>query len=177
LRTWRDGWRHLRFLFVYSPRWLFLYPGLALTALGAVGIVVLLPGQVQVGSLRFDIHTFVAACLAVLFGLQGVTFAVVARRYATLRGLLPTAGRSGRILGWLTPDRMLATGLGLLALSGLGIAWCVLQWAATNFGQLTNPRILRVLLLSFTGATAGGQLVLLAFLSSLIEIRHRDDPR
>jgi len=175
LRTWHDGWRHLRFLFMYSPRWLFLYPGFVLIALGLLGIVVLFPGQVRIGSIRLDIHTFVAACIAVLVGIGSVTFAVVARRYAMLRGLLPTSGRSIRILRSLTPDRMLGTGAVFLALSVLGVLWCVLQWVTTDFGPISDARILRVLVLAFTGAAAGGQLVLLAFLWSLIEMPHRDD--
>ncbi len=177
LRTWHDGWRHLRFLFMYSPRWLFLYPGLVLIAVGVAGIVLLLPGQVRIGSVRLDIHTFVAACMAVLIGLESVTFAVVARRYATLRGLLPTSGRSAKVVESLTPDRMLLSGLVLLALSFLGVLWCVLQWVATDFGPLSDPRILRVLLLAFTGSAAGAQLVLLAFLSSLVETPYREDRR
>lgn len=175
LRTWHDGWRHLQFLFLYSPRWLFLYPGLLLIALGVAGIVVLLPGQVRIGSVRLDIHTFVAACMAVLIGLQSVTFAIVARRYATLRGLLPPSRRYARFPRSLTPDRMLGTGAVLLALGFLGVLWCVLQWVSTDFGPIADAQILRVLMLSFTASAAGVQLVLLAFLSSLIETPYRDD--
>jgi glycosyltransferase involved in cell wall biosynthesis len=175
LRTWHDGWRHLRFLFIYSPRWLFLYPGLALIALGLAGVAVLLPGQVRIGAIRLDIHTFVAACMAVLIGLQSVTFAIVARRYATLRGLLPASRRYVRVLRVLSPDKFLAGGAALFLLSFGGLLWCVGQWAGTDFGSISDPRILRVLLLSFTGAAAGVQLVLLAFLSSLIEVPQRDD--
>src|SRR4029077_6395407 len=96
LRTWHDGWRHLRFLFMYSPRWLFLYPGRLLVALGLAGIVALFPGPVRRGSITLDIHTFVASCMAVLIGIESVTFAIIARRYATLRGLLPSSGQSSR---------------------------------------------------------------------------------
>ena len=79
---------------MYSPRWLFLYPGLFLIALGLVGIIALLPGPLRIGSITLDIHTFVASCMAVLIGIESVTFAIVARRYATLRGLLPSSGRN-----------------------------------------------------------------------------------
>ena len=177
LRTWHDGWRHLRFLFMYSPQWLFLYPGLLLIALGVVGIVLLFAGEVRVGSIRLDVHTFVAACMAVLIGLQSVTFAVVARRYATLRGLLPESGRHAQFLRSLTPDRFLGTGALIFVLSFLGLLWCVFQWLLTDFGPLSDPRILRVLVLSFTGLAAGVQFVLIAFLSSLIETPQRGDGR
>ena len=174
LRTWHDGWRHLRFLFMYSPRWLFLYPGLLLMALGIVGIIALLPGQVQVGSVRLDVHTFVAACMVVLIGLQSATFAIVARRYAALRGLLPGSGRHARLLGSLTPDLFLGTGAFIFALGLLGLLWCVWQWVSAGFGPLSDARILRVLVLSFTGLAAGVQFVLVAFLSALIEIPYRE---
>jgi hypothetical protein len=93
LNTWRDGWRHLRFLLIYSPRWLFLYPGLVLLALGLAGVLVLFPGDVKLGASTLGINTFIAACMAVLIGVQSITFAAVARRYATLRGLLPPSTR------------------------------------------------------------------------------------
>ena len=68
LRTWRDGWRHLRFLLMYSPRWLFFYPGLALLAFGLIGTVLLLPGRFYIGSVGIDIHTFIVACISILLG-------------------------------------------------------------------------------------------------------------
>src|SRR3972149_7035085 len=104
LRTWRDGWRHLRFLLIYSPRWLFLYPGLALLALGLTGIVLLFPGELRIGSNALGVHTFVAACMAVLIGVQSITFAAIARRYATLRGLLPPSARCSTVLHAFTPE-------------------------------------------------------------------------
>ncbi len=176
LRTWHDGWRHLRFLFLYSPRWLYLYPGLLLMAVGLAGVLILLPGEFHVGRITLDIHTYMAACLAVLLGLQSVTFAVVARRYATSWGFLPAAsGRFSNVLDALTPDRFLAAGAIVLAISTLGLLWCVFQWVFVDFGPLGDPRILRVLTLAFTGLAAGFQLILIAFLSSLLEVRHRDD--
>jgi hypothetical protein len=75
LRTWRDGWRHLRFLFLYSPRWLFLYPGIALCALGIVVSALLLPGPRMIGRVGFDVHTLLFAAMAILIGFQSVVFA------------------------------------------------------------------------------------------------------
>ena len=89
LNTWRDGWRHLRFLLVYSPSWLYLYPGVLLVLLGIVGILMLFGGHVRVGGVTIGVHTFLAACMALLIGLQAITFSIVARRYASQRGLLP----------------------------------------------------------------------------------------
>jgi len=177
LRTWRDGWRHLRFLLIYSPRWLFLYPGIVLFLLGVIGVVLLFPGELGVGEVTLGIHTFVAACMVVLIGLQSITFAALARRYTTLRGLLPPSTRYSVILRSLTPDRLLLVGLILFLISLLGLLWSVWQWIAVEFGPLTDQRILRVLTLSFTGLAASFQLGLAAFLESLMEIPLRSDPR
>jgi hypothetical protein len=177
LRTWRDGWRHLRFLLIYSPRWLFLYPGLLLVAAGLAGIAALFPGQLQVGGVRLDIHTFVAACMMLLIGLQSITFAAVARRYATLRQLLPPSGRYSDLLLALTPERLLVGGAALFGVALLGLIWCLWQWATVDFGPLVDPRILRVLTLSFTGLAAALQFGLVAFLASLMEIPQRSERR
>jgi hypothetical protein len=179
LRTWRDGWRHLRFLLIYSPRWLFLYPGLVLLVLGVAGILLLFPaGELRVGSNALGVHTFVAACIAVLIGIQGITFAAIARRYATARGLLPPSVRYSGFLRSLTPERMLVIGLALFVISLLGLLWSVWQWVSVDFGPLTDQRVLRVLTLSFTGLAAAVQVWLSAFLASLMEISQgatRDD--
>jgi len=173
LRTWHDGWRHLRFLLIYSPRWLFLYPGLVLLGLGLTGIVVLFPGQLRVGNSTLGIHTFVAACMLVLIGIQAVTFGAIARRYTTLRGLLPPSTRYSPILRALTPERMLVMGLIIFLVALLGLVWSLWQWIAVDFGPLTDDRILRVLTLGFTGIAAAVQLWLAAFLASLMEINQK----
>ena len=89
LRPWRDGWRHLRFLLLYSPRWLFVYPGLFLLAFGLIGTVLLLPGPVFIGTVGIYIHSFIVACISILLGLQSLGFAIVARRYGAASGFLP----------------------------------------------------------------------------------------
>jgi len=173
LRTWHDGWRHLRFLLIYSPRWLFLYPGLVLLGMGVTGIVVLFPGQLRVGNSTLGIHTFVAACMLVLIGIQALTFAAIARRYTTLRGLLPPSTRYSPILKALTPERMLIMGLIIFLVALLGLVWSLWQWIAVDFGPLTDDRILRVLTLGFTGIAAAVQLWLAGFLASLMEINQK----
>ena len=170
LRTWRDGWRHLRFLLIYSPRWLFLYPGLAMFVLGLTGVVLLFPGELRVGANALGVHTFVAACMVLLIGIQAITFAAIARRYATARGLLPPSVRYSGFLRSLTPERLLVVGLVLFVVALVGLIWAVWQWVAVDFGPLTDQRILRVLVLSFTGLAAAVQLWLAGFLASLMEI-------
>ncbi len=177
LRTWRDGWRHLRFLLVYSPRWLFLYPGLLAILLGLVGIALLLPGDLRVGRSGLGVHTFLAACMLVLIGIQGVTFAAVARRYATERGLLPPSGRYGDLLRGLTPDRLVLIGA-ILGVAGIaGFLWAFWRWATVDFGAISDLFVLRVVALALTALVAAVQLWFTAFLAGLMAIpQRRVDP-
>lgn len=173
LRTWRDGWRHLSFLLMYSPKWLFLYPGLALFGAGAAAIVFLFPGMVKVAGVGFDIHSFLVGCIATLIGVQSISFALIARRFATQHNLLPASKRFLPILDALTLERVLVVG-GVLACVGFGgFVWCVRQWAAVDFGPLHYSQMLRVLILSLTAIAIGIQLVLTAFLSAIISIKTR----
>ena len=168
LNTWRDGWRHLRFLLVYSPSWLYLYPGLVLALLGIIGVVALFLGPLNVGSVTINVHTFVASCMALLIGLQAVTFSIVARRYARLRGILP-AGPEGAA-AVMTPDRMIGLAAILVLVGALGGLWTLWQWWMLGFGNIDDERILRVLTLSFTSIAASIQLGFTAFLASLMEL-------
>ena len=89
LRTWRDGWRHLRFLLMYSPRWLFLYPGIGLMVLGLVGTLLLLPGRLVFRGIGFDVHTLLYAFVSMLLGFQLIAFATFTKVFAITEGLLP----------------------------------------------------------------------------------------
>jgi Glycosyl transferase family 2 len=175
LHTWRDGWRHLRFLLIYSPRWLFLYPGIVLLALGLIGVMALFPGDVKLGASTLGINTFIAACMGVLLGIQSITFAAVARRYSTLRGLLPPSTRYSSFLRALTPERLLVGGVVLFVVAVLGMAWSVWRWVSVDFGPLPETSVVRVFALSLTGLVAAVQIGLVAFLASLMEIPQRGD--
>jgi glycosyltransferase involved in cell wall biosynthesis len=173
LRTWRDGWRHLRFLLIYSPRWLFLYPGLALLVLGLIGAVALLPGTVRVAGIGFDIHTFIVACMAILVGLQSVTFALIARKFGARRGLIPPSVGYDALLESLTMERMLLLAL-IVGLGGfLGVLSCVSVWASAGFGPLEYATMLRTLTLSATAVAAALQLAFTAFLSGVMDVAIR----
>jgi glycosyltransferase involved in cell wall biosynthesis len=170
LRTWQDGWRHLSFLLIYSPKWLFLYPGLFLLALGIFTAFALLPGAVKVGNVAFDIHTFTVACITVLVGTQALSFGAVARKFATVHRLLPPSRRFSGILAALTLNRILI-GSAVIALAGVaGVVICILQWASTGFGPLEYSALMRILILSLTAIAIGVQLALTGFLSAIVEI-------
>jgi glycosyltransferase involved in cell wall biosynthesis len=170
LRTWQDGWRHLSFLLIYSPKWLFLYPGLFLLALGIFTAFALLPGAVKVGNVAFDIHTFTVACITVLVGTQALSFGAVARKFATVHKLLPPSRHFSGILAALTLNRILL-GSAIIAFAGVaGVVICILQWASTGFGALEYSALMRILILSLTAIAIGVQLALTGFLSAIVEI-------
>jgi len=171
LRTWRDGWRHLRFLLIFAPRWLFFYPGLALLILGIAISILLLPGPVYITpNISLDIHTFLVSAVTVLIGMQCISFAVVVRRYAAARGLLPRSKVVERFLVPLTLERVLLVALfiGMLGLGGM--IWCVAQWVDAGFGPLQYGTMIRVLTVSITGIALALQLAFTAFLSAIIEV-------
>jgi glycosyltransferase involved in cell wall biosynthesis len=171
LRSWRDGWRHLRFLLLYSPRWLFLYPGLVLLALGTITVIYLLPGPVEIRpGVELDVHTMLVAGMAIIVGLQAISFAVIARRFATRYGFIPPSSVFGRALEALTLERVLIAAIPL-ALAGLvGLVWSLAFWAGQNFGPLAYSSTMRIVIISMTAFVAGLQLVMTGFLSSMIEI-------
>lgn len=170
LRTWRDGWRHLSFLLMYSPRWLFLYPGLYLLGLGLAAVLILLPGAFSIVDIAFDIRTFIVACFCTLLGIQAICFAVVARRYSTTHKLAPPSKRYQNVLRGLTLERvLLATGL-LFAISATGFVFTVLEWSRAGFGDLAPTENLRLLILSLTGIAVSIQVALTAFLSAITEV-------
>lgn len=170
LHTWRDGWRHLRFLLMYSPRWLFVYPGLLLLGFGLIGTVLLLPGPVFVGAVGIDIHTFIVACICILLGLQSISFAIVARRYGAARGFLPASSQYVSALSAFTLERMLLVALVLLILGLIGLGWCVAIWASARFGELQYASLLRGLMLSLTAIAAAIQLAFTAFLAGIMDV-------
>ncbi|MBB3897883.1 glycosyltransferase family 2 protein [Roseococcus suduntuyensis] len=171
LRTWRDGWRHLRFLLFYSPRWLFLYPGLVLLGLGALVSGLLFPGPLRVAGVTFDMHSFMAGCLAVLVGLQVVTFAVISKQVGVRRGYLPPpTGLDARLLGLLNFERGLILAAILVLLGGAGMADTLTDWVGRGLGPLEDPRSPRLFLASMTVLVAGIQLAFTASLASIIEM-------
>lgn len=173
LRPWRDGWRHLRFMLLYSPDWLFLYPGLALTALGLLVGAWLLPGPRMVGRVEFDIHTLLYAGLAVILGVQAIGFAVFSKVFAASEGLLPEGRRLRRFNRWATLEVGLVVG-GILVVAGIiGVASAALRWAGGGFGHLDPPRTLRTVLPAVLALTLGVQGLMWSFFLSVLRLKVR----
>jgi hypothetical protein len=174
LRTWTDGWRHLRFLLLYSPRWLFLYSGFGVMAAGLFMALLVLPGPTEISHGVFlDIHTFLVGCMAMLLGLQSVTFGLVASQYANSQGFIPASPRMSPILRWLTLERMLQIAGAAFLLGVIGFGATLYTWGKADFGPLDYRLTMRLLILSLTFIVGAMQLGLSAFLGGIIQIRHR----
>jgi len=166
LRTWRDGWRHLRFLLLYSPRWLFLYPGAVLLLGGLIAGALLLP--------TVRVHSLIYAATAIVFGFQTILFALFTKVFAISEGLLPHDPRLSRVFRYLTLEVGLTLGA-LLMLGGLaGSIWALSMWQSTNFGALDPSSVtLRIVVVSSTAIALGLQTILSSFFFSILGLRRR----
>jgi hypothetical protein len=173
LRSWRDGWRHLRFLLMFSPRWLFLYPGLALLVAGLAGIAALAGGPLRLGPVTLDVHTLLYAGFAAVIGTNLVGFALFSKVYAIGAGLLPEDARLDTWLARLTLERGVIVGV-LFVLAGLaGVAWSVWRWTATGFGELAPDALMRIAIPSATALALGVSLVFMSFFLGLLRLPRR----
>jgi glycosyltransferase involved in cell wall biosynthesis len=170
LRTWRDGWRHLRFMLLFSPRWLFLYPGLALFFVGAVLSAALIAGPLHIGSLRLDIHTLLVAGFACLIGYQLVLFAVFTKIFAIREGFHPPHPLLERVFEHITLEVGLLAGA-LMALGGFaGLVAAVVSWQSVGFGSLDPALTMREVIPSVVLLALGTQTVFASFFISILAI-------
>ena len=172
LKTWRDGWRHLRFLLLHSPKFLFIYPGLVLVTLGTAGVGLLWRGEVRLTpDLALDIHSLIASCFSVLIGVQLLMFGALARRYAMFEGILPPPKQLQPFLLGLTLEAILRVALVVLAGGLIGAVWSFGRWASIGFGPIQFYGVLRVLAPSLTAIAVAVQLAASGFLASVFTIR------
>lgn len=173
LRSWRDGWRHLRFLLLYSPRWLFFYPGAVLMLAGLLAGLWLLPGPRVVGGVMFDVHTLLYAAVAVVLGFQAITFALFTKVFAISEGLLPEDPRLNRVNRYLTLEVGLVAGA-VLFLAGLALSFYAFDfWGSRSFGSLNPSETLRLVIPAVTLLTLGAQAVIASFFLSILRLRRR----
>jgi len=176
LHTWRDGWRHLRFLLLFSPRWLFFLPGTALFTAGLVVGALVTPGPISIGSVTFDVDTLVAAGAAVVIGFQAILFWLFTQVYAGAEGFLPEEPKVQRILGKLSLERGLILG-GAIGVAGLtGIVSSLVYWHGQGFHGLNYEHSLRLMIPSVTALIVSWQLILGTFFLSILGIRHTRHP-
>ena len=173
LKTWRDGWRHFRFLLMYSPRWLFLFPGLALMVGGFALMAWLLPAERPLGHVNLGVDTLAYAAAAVLLGFQLVFFGIAAKVFATTEGLLPRDESFDRWFRYVTLETGLVAGA-LLLLTGLGIAISsVMGWAHTGYGPLPPVEMMRHTLPAMLCLMLGAEICFASFFLSLLGLRRR----
>lgn len=169
LRSFRDGWRHLRFLLLFSPSWLFLYPGALLTLLGGLLSVALFFGPVDIGFRYIDFHTFIAAGSLTYLGLNLLSFAVITRVYAFQNGLLPRQPRFFLLFRYLNLERGLLAGALLLAL-GLGLLTYALTLSA-NFAQIGFDNSVRLVFGGSLALVSGAQVIFTSFVLSMLGLK------
>jgi glycosyltransferase involved in cell wall biosynthesis len=173
LRPFRDGWRHLRFMLLYSPRWLFFYPGLALAAIGLMLMIWLLPGKRVLFGIGLDVHTLLYAAAAILIGSQAVGFALVARVIAAKAGLLPPKAWPGGLPAVAPLETGLLVG-GVLFLAGLlGSVASVIVWSREDFGALDVQSMLRLVIPTVTAMMLGLQVMLFSFFGGIVGLDTR----
>lgn len=166
LRSLRDGWRHLRFLFLYSPRWLFFYPGIALMALGLALMVFILLQP----SLNWDVHTMLYASGAIMIGFQAVIFAIFTKTFAVHEKLLPSNPQIEEIFKKYTPEKGVTFGLIMALIGLLTFIFMIIIWREGTFFRFDIRITMRIVILSVTLLVLGWQLILSSFFYYLLKI-------
>ena len=173
LRTWRDGWRHLRFLLLYSPRWLFLYPGMILFLVGLVLGGVLLAGPIQIGEHALDVSALVYAMAAVLIGFQAILFAAFSRAFVANEGLMPPSPGMQKAFKILNLERGLIIGL-LLLIVGVALAiYGFIHWGSSDFGALDARDAIRLAVPAATLSVLGFETIMGSFFLSVLGLSRR----
>lgn len=172
LKTWRDGWRHLKLLLMYSPKWLFVFPGLSLLAMGAALMALLWFGPLALAdNLVLDANSYAAACFMSIAGVQLVSFGVLARYYATLTGMLPRGRRSDLIYKLATTDTVVRLAGVILALGVAIFGYALWAWSRVNFGDLSGmPHISRAVMSGLSFVVIAIQLGFGAFMIGILRI-------
>jgi hypothetical protein len=160
-------------MLLYSPRWLFLYPGVALMLAGLLAGAWLLPGPRKVGNVVFDVHTLLYAAMAVMIGFQGVLFAVFSKVFAISEGLLPPDPRLDRVFKVITLETGLAGGVVLMGIGVVGSAFAVWTWKSAAFGPLQPSDLLRTIIPAMLALVLGCQIVLSSFFLSVLGMKRK----
>jgi glycosyltransferase involved in cell wall biosynthesis len=173
LRTWRDGWRTLRFFLLYSPRWLFLYPGMVLMVVGSMLGLWLLSAPRTVGTVVFDVHTMVYCAAMVLLGFQAIAFAVFTKLFAITEGLLPPDPTLDKLFRYITLEVGLGIGALLVAVGLATSVYAVGFWEARHFGALDYAHSMRIVIPAALLLILGVQTVFASFFLSVLGLRRR----
>lgn len=171
LKTWSDGWRHLRFLLLYAPNWLFLYPGMALATIGLFLSLLLLVQPLEINGIIIDIHTLLFSSAFLLIGFQFVIFYGFTKVFAVENELLPKSKRYNKLFKIINLEKGLISGFCLL-LIGLLLSFKGLSiWSAANYGSLNTSTTLRVIIPAITLLQLGIQTMLFSLFFSVLGLK------
>ena len=171
LRAWRDGWRHLRFMLIYSPRWLFLMPGAFLTVVGIIVTLILSWRAIHAFGIGFDVGTQLVAAMLIIAGIQMIGFACFTKAFGIAEGLLPEDLRFSNVFCYLTLERGIAAGAAIL-LTGLTLLLrAVWLWKEAGFGAMSYADNLRLLISAVTAIILGVQIISSSFFMSVLGLK------
>src|SRR4029077_13516489 len=176
LRTWRDGWRHLRFMLLFSPRWLFLYPGIALFVVSLLLGGLLETGPKKIGLVQFDIHTLLFMGFGCLIGFQLVVFAVFTKVFAMNQGFHPPNPTYRTLFRYIKLETGLAIGAAMLVIGIGGVIVAVLSWQTPGFGKLDPQLTMREIIPAAVLLTLGVQTIFASFFLSILGIDQSVEP-
>lgn len=171
LRTWSDGWRHLRFLLLYSPRWLFFYPGLALTVLGIALSAFLLPGPLSIGKVTLDINTLMYASLLTIMGVQAVLFSLFTYVFGVNNGLLPKDAQTERFVHRIGLEKGILLSLGMILLGFASSVSALVYWSQNLFGRIDPSLSMRLVIPGAVLFTLGFQTLFASFFLSILNTK------
>jgi glycosyltransferase involved in cell wall biosynthesis len=171
LRPWRDGWRHLRFMLIYSPRWLFLIPGLVLMILSLIAAAALFASNWKIAGVSFDVGTFIVAAMGAIVGLQLVCFAFFTKVFAIAEGLLPADENFSRLFDIFSLERGAILGA-VLKIAGVGVLlWSVWRWKEAGYGQLPYEENVRRIVAAVTLIVIGIQVISASFFVGVLGLK------
>jgi glycosyltransferase involved in cell wall biosynthesis len=172
LKTFRDGWRHLRLYLVYTPRWLFLFPGILLILLGILGYIIAVP-QMKIGSITFDVHTLLFSSMFILCGYQSIIFGIFTKVFAIMEGLLPEDPKIDRFFQIVNLEKgLIFSAIGLLV--GIGFLLIAInEWRLAGFGNLDPMHTMRWVIPGATITALSVQTVFSSFFASVLGLKRK----
>lgn len=176
LRTWQDGWRHLRFLLLYSPKWLFLYPGVLLFAMGFLLSLFLISGPVQMNSITLDVHTLLYATGMVIIGFQTVFFYLFSTIFAIKIGLQKTGSWLEKLEKWFSLEKTILLGILIIAVGLFLSAKSLIYWDKKSFGDLNPSQVLRIVIPAVGLLILGSQIIFNSFFMSILCLKTQKSP-
>lgn len=174
LRSWRDGWRHLKFLMMYSPNWTFLYPGLLLSLIGIIIMVAIGVGSSRIGNITFGINTMMYGSASLLVGVNIILFSLFTKAYAISSGFIPNSTKTISVFEKFTVEKGVITGLVLTILGIFATVVSFIIWGNNSFGRLQPESIMKITIPAATLIAIGIELIFASFFLGILEIKKKD---